>query len=81
MAERDIEIGKLVRVTCGDTSPWSKKDTQTVSIVIGKRIQKDLRRGLPPYAILKVYCLYGTLWGVKHREASQHWFEVINGDR
>lgn len=79
MAERDIEIGKLVRVTCGDTSPWSKKDTQTVSIVIGKRIQYSA--GLPPFVILKVYCLSGTLWGVKKPEISQHWFKVINEDR
>lgn len=76
MAERNIEIGELVRVICGGASPWSEKDTQSVSIVIGKRIQYSA--SLPPFVILKVHCLFGTLWGVKQTQISQHWFEVIS---
>ena len=79
MYDRNIEIGNLVRVTCGDASPWSEADTQTVSIVIGRRLQNT--PGRPPFNILKVYCLSGTLWGAKERWISQHWFEVISEDQ
>ena len=53
MVDRNIEIGEQA-CDHGGASPWSEKDTRSVSIVIGKRIKHSA--GLPPFVLLKVYC-------------------------
>ena len=79
MAERNIEIGELVRVVCSDTSPWSWQDSTAVCLVIGKET-RTMTTG-KSFAVLLVHCLYGSLGGWKERIVSQHWFEVISEDQ
>jgi len=79
MAERNIEIGELVRVVYSDASPWSFQDSTAVCIVIGKGT-RTMTPG-KPFPVLWVRCLYGSLGGWKERIVSQHWFEVISEDQ